>query len=346
MRKIALEEHFTTADLAGYAPGIAAISSGPFADIRRRLTEFDDLRLAAMDGAGIDLAVLSVTTPGVQAEADPRVAVRRARDANDFLAGVVARHPNRYAGFAHLPLQAVNAAADELERCVNQLGFVGAMINGHSHGEYLDADKFRPFWERVQALDVPVYLHPADPFDLPHMYAGHPELLGATWSWTVEAATHALRLVFGGTFERFPKLQVILGHMGETLPYLLWRLDSRSRMYARLGHSEEGLRPSEIIKRNLVVTTTGVCSHASLACALSALGDGSVMFSVDYPYESCDVAATFIETAPLTETTRAKVCHGNAERILHLDRRGEPQRRTKHPARRAVARPQHHHLPK
>ena len=298
-----------------------------FEPIRRRLSEFDDLRLGAMDRAGIDLAVLSVTTPGVQAEPDPRIAIRLAYEANEFLASVMAKHPKRYAGFAHLPLQDPKAAADELERCVRELGFKGAMVNGHSRGEYLDEDKFRPFWERVQDLDVPVYLHPADPFDMPHMYKGHPELLGATWSWTVEAATHALRLVFGGTFDHFPKVKVILGHMGETLPYLLWRLDSRSRMYARQGRAAERV-PSEIIKRHIAVTTTGVCSHEALQCALSALGEDSVMFSVDYPYESCEVAADFIETAPVSEPTRAKVCHGNAERLLHLgDRSRAWQRR-------------------
>ena len=130
--------------------------------------------------------------------------------------------------------------------------------------------------------------------------------------------THALRLVFGGTFQRFPKLQLILGHMGETLPHLLWRLDSRSRMYARLGRRAEAPLPSDIIRRNIAVTTTGVCSHASLTCAIEAVGEDNVMFSVDYPYESCDTAAAFIETAPLTDATRPKVCYGNAERMLHL----------------------------
>ncbi len=205
---------------------------------------------------------------------------------------------------------------------MRQMGFKGAMVNDHSHGEYLDAAKFDPFWERVQELGVPIYLHPADPFDKPHMYEGHPELLGASWSWTVEAATHALRLVFGGTFDRFPRVKLILGHMGETLPYLLWRLDSRSRMYARLGRSDPRRLPSDIIKSNIAITTTGVCSHDSLRCALAALGEDSVMFSVDYPYESCEVAAEFIETAPMSEPTRAKVCHGNAERLLCLAAQG------------------------
>ena len=320
MKKIALEEHFTTPVLSAYAhgPGSSMNRQG-FVQFEPRLLEFGDMRLEAMDKAGINLAVLSVTSPGVQAEPDAQLAVRRAREANDGLARVIADHPTRYAGFAHLPLQDANAAADELTRCVKDLGFKGAMINGHTNGHYLDEAMYHPFWERVQDLGVPVYLHPRDPFDRPHVYQGHPELLGATWSWTVETASHALRLVFGGVFDRFPKVTLILGHMGETLPYLLWRLDSRTRIQARLGGGKEpGRLPSEVIRSNIVVTTTGVCAHPALICALSALGEDSVLFSVDYPYEDCSVAAEFIESAPISDATRAKVCHGNAERLLRL----------------------------
>ena len=223
-------------------------------------------------------------------------------EANEFLASVVAKHPKRYAGFAHLPLQDPKAAADELERCVRELGFKGAMVNGHSRGEYLDENNFRPFWERVQDLDVQVYLHPADPFDMPHMYRGHPELLGAAWSWTVERQRTLCGSSSAARSTASRRWKAILGHMGETLPYLLWRLDSRSRMYARQGRAAERV-PWEIIKRNIVVTTTGVCSHEALLCAISALGEDGVMFSVDYPYESCEVAADFIETAPVSEPT-------------------------------------------
>jgi 2,3-dihydroxybenzoate decarboxylase len=290
-----------------------------FNRFEKRLLEFDGMRLEAMDQAGIELAVLSVTTPGVQAERDTSTAVRRAREANDHLAGEIQKHPTRYAGFAHLPLQDAKAAADELARCVDELGFKGAMINGHTNGHYLDEEMYHPFWERVQALDVPIYLHPRDPYDVAHIYQGHPELQGATWSWTVETAAHALRMVLGGTFDRFPNVTLILGHMGETLPYLLWRLDSRTRIQSRPGR-DQGRLPSEVIRKNIVITTTGVCSHPALLCAVSALGESSVMFSVDYPYEDCGVAAAFIETAPVSEAARAKICHGNAERLLHIER--------------------------
>jgi 2,3-dihydroxybenzoate decarboxylase len=318
VKKIALEEHFTRPELSAYSHRPQSSLNSPILrKFEARLLEFDSLRLEAMDEAGIDLAVLSVTTPGVQGEPDVNVAIKRAREANDFLAREVRKRPTRYAGFAHLPLHDAKAAADELTRCVEQLGFKGAMINGQTNGRYLDERDYDVFWERVQALDAPIYLHPADPYDMPRMYEGHPELLGATWSWTVETATHALRLVFGGTFDRYPKATLILGHMGETLPYLLWRLDSRSRIQQQ-GSQQEGRLPSDVIRKNIVITTTGVCSHPSLQCALSALGEDSVMFSVDYPYEDCRVAAEFIETAPISEGVRTKVCHGNAERVLHL----------------------------
>lgn len=316
MRKIALEEHFTTPELAKYVARPTQ-SDSIFADIEKRLADFDQLRLETMDKAGIDVAVLSVTTPGVQSEPDAKLAVGLARSANDLLAREVQKRPRRYAGFAHVAMQDAGAAADELQRAIKDLGFKGALINGQTGGHYLDEDRYLPFWERVQELDVPVYLHPGGLVDHPAMFANRPELNGPTWAWTVETATHALRLVFGGTFKRFPKLKVILGHMGETLPFLLWRFDSRAQL--QVGREiAPGSRPSDIIKRNIVITTAGVCAPGPLVEAIGALGEDSVMFSVDYPYEDTQVAADFIDSAPISEALRAKVCHGNAERLLRL----------------------------
>jgi 2,3-dihydroxybenzoate decarboxylase len=217
-RKIALEEHYATPELAKKYVARPTRSDTLFADIERRLADFDQLRLEAMDMAGIDLSVLSVTTPGVQAVADANTAIRLAREANDLLAREVQKRPRRYAGFAHLPTQDGVAAGAELERTVRELGFKGALINGQTSGRYLDADLYLPFWERVQDLNVPVYLHPGELADQPAMFAGRPELEGPIWAWTADTAAHALRLVFGGTFKRFPRLKIILGHMGETLP--------------------------------------------------------------------------------------------------------------------------------
>lgn len=317
MRKIALEEHFTTPALAGRYVARPTQSDALFSEVERRLADFDELRLETMERAGIDVMVLSVTTPGVQAEPDTSEAIRLARDANDVLAREVQRRPHQYAGFAHLPMQDAQAAAAELERSVIDLGFKGALINGQTNGHYLDEDQYVPFWERVQELDVPIYLHPGGMADHPAMFAGRPELNGPTWAWTAETATHALRLVFGGTFTRFPKLTVILGHMGETLPFLLWRLDSRRDFDLGERLAPDDL-PSTIIKRNIAITTSGVCDAGPLVAALGALGEDRVMFSVDYPYQDAQIASDFIESTPMDTAVRAKLCHGNATRLLRL----------------------------
>ena len=317
MRKIALEEHFTTPELAKNYVARPTQSDALFADVERRLADFDELRLEMMDKTGIEMMVLSVTTPGVQGVSDSREAIRLAHSANDFLAREVQKRPDRYAGFAHLAMQDADAAAAELERAVRELGFRGALINGQTNGHYLDEDQYVPFWERVQELDVPVYLHPGNMADHPAMFAHRPELDGPIFAWTADTAAHALRLVFGGTLTRFPKVKIILGHMGETLPFLLWRLDSRREFDLGDKLAPDAL-PSAIIKRNIAITTSGVCDAGALLAAIQALGDDNVMFSVDYPYEDPQVAADFIESAPIGEDVRAKVCYGNAERLLHL----------------------------
>ncbi|MBP2302755.1 amidohydrolase family protein [Azospirillum picis] len=319
IRKIALEEHFTAPGFERYSKVFTSLmDSASQARLAARLADFDDQRLAEMDLAGIDVAVLSQTGPSVQAEPDTALAVRYAQENNDFLAGQVSRHPDRLAGFASLPMQSPRAAADELTRAVTELGFKGALVNGHTNGVYYDDPAYDEFWDRMQSLDVPLYLHPTDPSPLPAAYAGHPELSGAVWGWGVETGTHALRLLFGGVFDRFPRLKLILGHMGEGLPMLRWRFDSRFAVYShgiQLAH-----RPSEYFGRNIVITTSGVCSPAALQCAIDEMGPEAVMFSVDYPYESTAIAADFIESAPLAEEVRSLVCHGNAERLLKLSR--------------------------
>ena len=222
VRKIALEEHFLSPGLVDYwRPTITEVAPQVVDTLYRRLTDFGDERLAIMDEAGIEKAVLSVSGPGVQAERDAALATKRAAEANDFLAGVIARQPKRYAGFAHLALQDAAGAARELERCVRELGFKGAMINGHTNGLYLDDRSLDPFWERAEALGALVYIHPTDPLSPAPVLNGVPALRRATWEWGFETGSHALRLVFSGLFDRFPKAKVGLGHMGETLPYLL-----------------------------------------------------------------------------------------------------------------------------
>lgn len=316
MRKIALEEHCLFPELEQYwAATVEDLAPALRTAVHGRLSDFGEQRLSVMDAAGIAMAVLSVAGPGVQVEPDVATAVRVARQANDSLAREVQRRPDRYAGFAHLAMQDPAAAAAELERCVTQLGMKGAMIDGQTHGRYLDDEEFFVFWERAEALDVPVYLHPADA-EAPYAgWRGRKEITRATWGWTVETAGHALRMVFGGTFDRYPRARLILGHMGETLPYMLWRLDSRSKLYA--GYSLS-LPPSGFIRRNIAVTTSGQCAIEPLSCALSAMGEDNVLFSVDYPFEDTQTASTWIDGAAISEAVRAKICHANATKLLRL----------------------------
>ena len=188
------------------------------------------------------------------------------------------------------------------------------MLFGHTNGLYLDDERFLPFWERLQALDVPVYLHAADAETVPSNLAGRPELIGPVWSWTAETATHALRLVFSEVFTRFPRVRVILGHMGETLPYLLWRLDARARVFA----DQRSDAPSEIIRRHFMTTTSGMFSDEPMFCALSAIGEDNILFAVDHPFESMDDASAWFDRMPLCDSTREKIAFANARRILRL----------------------------
>lgn len=316
--KIALEEHFSLPEFE--RRGLVARPTDNnqiFADLERRLVDFGDLRLAAMDQAGIEMSILSLTTPGVQGEKDTATAVRLARQANDYLAGEVQKRPQRYGGFAAVPLQDPTAAAAELQRAVRDLKFRGALINGQTNGSYLDDSQFLPFWEMVHELDVPVYLHPGILSDAPAMFAGRPELAGPVWAWTADTGAHALRLIFAGHCKRFPRLRIILGHMGETLPFLLWRIDNRHELAIGRELAPEE-KPSFFFRRNFAITTSGVCDPIPLAEALAALGDDNVMFSVDYPYQDSKQAGAFIEGAPLSDAVRAKICSGNARRILRL----------------------------
>jgi 2,3-dihydroxybenzoate decarboxylase len=282
MRKIALEEHFLS-------PG------------------FEDYWLATM--GGVDQKAVSV-----QVERDAATARRRATEANDFLAGEVVKRPDRYSGFGHLPMQDARAAADELERCVRDLKFCGAMINGHTNGEYLDHPSLHQFWERAEALGATVYIHPTDPVSPSPALAGVDGLRRATWEWGFETGSHALRLVFSGLFDRFPRAKVALGHLGETLPYLLWRFDSRAALYG----VKLGKKPSDYIKQNFVVTTSGMSSAEPLNCALAALGNDRVMFAADYPFEQAAEAGEFLDKTPLADPVREGIAFKNAVREFKL----------------------------
>lgn len=313
--KIALEEHFLSPGLIEYwRPTMSEVPPQHAEYLFGHLTDFGERRLASMDEAGIARAVLSIAGPGVQAETDAATAVRRARESNDFLAREIARRPDRYSGFAHLAMQDAAAAADELERCIRDLKFSGAMINGHTHGRYLDAPELYPFWQRADALGAVIYLHPADPVAQPSVLDGYKALMRPMWGWGFETGSHALRLVVGGHFDRFPRTRLMLGHLGETLPFLLWRLDSRAKF--------QGLKldkaPSQYIRQNILVTTSGMCAREPLDCTLAALGHDRVLFAADHPFESAQEAGAFLDHVPLAEPLRAAIAAGNAARCLDL----------------------------
>jgi 2,3-dihydroxybenzoate decarboxylase len=210
-------------------------------------------------------------------------------------------------------MQDPKAAADELERCVRELKFCGAMIDGHTHGQYLDDASFYPFWERAEALGTAIYLHPTDPVAPLPVLAGHKILTQPMWGWGVETGSHALRLIVSGLFERYPKAKLVLGHLGETLPFLLWRFDSRSKMYGwKLPKP-----PSQYLKENVWVTLSGMYDLPPVRCSLDALGNDRVMFSADYPFDS-DGAGEFMDTVAMDESLRADVAYNNAAKLLGL----------------------------
>ncbi len=315
VQKIALEEHFLSPGIEEYWwPTVGNVDPKHVSNLRAQLTDFGEMRLKSMDEAGITRSVLAIAGPGVQAERDVATATRRARESNDFLAREIQKRPDRYSGFAHLAVQDPRGAADELERCMRDLKFSGAMINGHTLGQYLDHPSLYPFWERAEALGAPVYIHPTDPITPSPALEGVAGLRRATWEWGFETGSHALRLVFGGHFDRFPRAKVILGHLGETLPYLLWRFDSRAKLYGiKLAKA-----PSDYIRENIAVTTSGMCSAEPLNCALAALGPSRVMFAADYPFESAQEAGEFLDHVKLAEPLRADIAFNNAARYLGL----------------------------
>jgi 2,3-dihydroxybenzoate decarboxylase len=317
--KIALEEHFLSPEFIElWNPTVAEMPAAKRDYLLACLTDFGERRLATMDTAGIQRAVLALAGPGAQGERDTAKAVRNAKASNDFLAKEIQRRPDRYSGFGHLPMQDAKAAAEELERCVKELKFSGAMINGHTNGQYLDHPSLAPFWERAEALGTLIYLHPVDPVTVAPVLQGHPGLRRATWEWGFETGSHALRLIFGGVFDRFPRARLGLGHLGETLPFLLWRFDSR----AGPDFYNVPLKkpPSHYIKENIVITTSGMCSAEPLHCSIAALGHKHIMFGADYPFEKAEEAGHWFDSVALDDLVRADIAFNNAAEILKLPR--------------------------
>jgi 2,3-dihydroxybenzoate decarboxylase len=321
MKLIALEEAFWYDKLStdGTPDALVPVKPEVIAGWRRKLPDFTEYRLPDMDKHGIDMQVLSLTAPGIQMQPDTQTAVADARAANDFLATVISEHPGRFQGLAAIPLQDPRQAAAELRRAVAELGLCGALVNDHTLGHYLDEPQYEPCWEALQDLGAPLYIHPNPvPADQWKVLRGYPGLDHGTWSWNHRTGGHALRLIFGGVFDKFPGARIILGHMGEFLPAQLFRIDLRYRDLDPKKQQQLKRLPSEYFGANVAITTSGVFSHQALTDAIQTIGLDNVMFSIDYPYESTEQAAEFIRTAPLAPADKAQVAHANAERILRL----------------------------
>jgi 2,3-dihydroxybenzoate decarboxylase len=312
---IALEEHYVDPELTAHFSDMDATKAPPIAE---RLNDLGALRLREMDDAGIDLQVLSHGAPSTQ-KLDPETAVRLARRVNDRLHEAVNAHPDRFAGFAALPTPDPKAAADELERTVTRLGFKGAMVHGLTNGLFLDDKRFWPIFERAQALDVPLYLHPAVPHPavIDAYYKDYakdfPMLIRAAWGVTVETATQGIRLVLSGVFDAYPRLKIILGHLGESLPFSLWRID---QALSREGSKLKSFR--DAFCEHFYITTSGNFSDPALLCCIMEMGVDRILFSVDYPFVANAPGVQWMENLSLSAADKEKILSGNAKRLLRL----------------------------
>ena len=323
MRTITLEEHFAS-------PGFL---DGPGRDLKARAQQFGqraaqlleqlcdlgEKRIADMDAAGIDVQVLSLTSPGTE-QLEATDSVSMASDANNLLAEAVKKNPNRLAGFATLPTATPEKAADELERMVREHDFKGAVINGHHRGRYLDDEFFRPLLARTESLNVPIYLHPTQPPKpvIEAAYRGfspmvNEMLAGPGWGWHIETAVHVIRIILGGVFDQYPNLQIVIGHLGEGLPSMLRRLDVMPTALTKLK------RPiSAYLRENVHYTFSGFNFTATFLNLLLEVGVDRIMFSADYPYQSMSQARAFLDQLPVSTSDREKIAYRNAERLLRL----------------------------
>ena len=320
--KIAFEEHMslpeTLEDSRTFAGG-----SANWEDFARRILDIDQERLDTMERNGIEYAILSLNAPAVQAILDTNKAIEISQRANDRMAEAVAKHPTHFGGFAALPMQDPDAAARELTRCVNELGFKGALVNGFTQKDvpdsaiYYDIPAYRGFWSVVSELNVPFYLHPRTQIaSRAQAYEGHPWLMSSPWGFAVETSIHALRLCGSGLFDEFPNLKIIIGHLGEHIPYDLWRIDARMRFSPR-GY--EGRRYlGEYFKDHFYVTTSGNFCDPSFQCCLEVMGSDRVLFSADYPFETMEDAANWFDNTPLSDSDRRLIGRSNAIDLFKL----------------------------
>ena len=312
------EEHFASRDIEAWLARNNITGGAGASRYGEQLLELGEKRLSGMDAAGIDMQILSLVTPGVQELPIPD-AMALARVSNDELAETIRRHPDRYAGLAVAPPQQPEAAAAELERAMTQLGLCGLVIHSHTHGEYLDDQKFWPLLEAAESLNAPIYLHPRGPsselagpaLNIPGLRVG--------WSFAIETGTHALRMISGGVFDRFPKLKIVLGHMGELLPFAIPRIDERFAAESEHAQFPRPRRlPGDYLRSNFVVTTSGMNYWPQLRMTIEVMGIENVLFAADYPFEDQGQAVVALRDMPLSAIDRHLICDANAVRVFGL----------------------------
>ena len=327
--KIVFEEHLTAAlnNSLWDASGESARNGKAYMDdVEGKLLD-TERRIVEMDQCGIDIAILSLTSPGAQSLLDTRKATDFAKQTNDHIAEhLLAQHPDRFRAFATVAMQSPKAAADELERSVTSLGFMGALINGYTNignadtAQYLDEAPVWEFWDRVAQLNVPVYLHPREPLPSQRrIYEGYSSLIGSAWGFAHETATHAIRLMLSGLFDKYPNLTIILGHLGEGLPLMLPRLEHRLWMQRDgQGLGSAKFSVSHYFSRNFYLTTSGHFHTKGLLDAISEIGVDRLLFSADYPYESMVTASQWFDNALLSINDREKIGRTNAKTLFRL----------------------------
>jgi predicted TIM-barrel fold metal-dependent hydrolase len=320
--KVTLEDHFAIEETLGDSQPFGA---HVWKDLGHRLVDFQDTRLRFMDETGVEIMIASLNAPAIQGIPDVKRAVELARRANDVLAEEVAKRPDRFVGVAALAMQDPEAAIAELERSVKVLGFKGALVNGYSQVAgstkpiHYDLPQYRPFWRAVEKLDVPFYLHPRPPMPgVSPLYDGHPWLFGPSWSFAAETSLHAMRLIGSGLFDECPRLQIVLGHLGEGLPFYLWRIDNRNN-WMKAPHKYAAKKPvADYVRANFHVTTSGHFSTPALVDTIAEIGADRVMYSVDYPFEDFGDAAQWFDKAEISEADRRKIGRTNALKLFKL----------------------------
>jgi len=322
-QKIGLEEHFAIAetidDSRGYLP------DATWTELRARALDIHDRRLREMDKHGVEMMVLSLNAPAIQAIPDVARADAIARKANDYLAEQVRKRPERFQGLAALPMQDPELATKELRRCVQDLGLKGALVNGFSQindkdtAAYYDLAHYWPFWEAVESLDVPFYLHPRNPLaSQTRIYDGHSWLLGPSWAFGQETAVHALRLMGCGLFDKYPRLKIILGHLGENLPYSVWRVDNCNGWVEGRHNYPAQKKIADYFYANFYLTTSGNFHTQTLIAAMMELGADKILFSIDWPFENVSHAADWFDAVPISEADRLKIGRTNALKLFKL----------------------------